>query len=65
MLASMLREAQTVIIQDDEFVIEFEDELILTRDDRRTKSAWAASAWMNGVVDEFMVSFAPSDPAYY
>lgn len=61
----MLGEAQTVIIQDDEFVIEFEDELLLTRDDRRTKSGLAASAWMNGVVDDFMISFAPSDSAYY
>ncbi len=65
MLASMLEEAQAVIIQDDEFVIEFEEELLLARDDRLTKSRLAAGVLMKDVAEEFRMSFAPSDPAYY
>jgi hypothetical protein len=65
MLASMLEEAQAVIIQDDEFVIEFEEELVLTRDDKLAKSRLAAGAWMKDISEEFRMSFAPSDPAYY
>jgi hypothetical protein len=63
--AHRLEEARTVTIEDDDYVIEFEDELLQTRELRRAKAGLAAGAWMNGAVEDFLMSFAPSDPAYY